>query len=77
MGALGLLAVPPFRALTRRRRLRRAGAAPRRLILATYDVFTDRAAELGHPRAPGQTLDEYRRAVEGSGRVGNGDLERG
>ena len=47
----------------RRRRLRRAASSPRSLILATYDVFTDRAAELGHPRAPGQTLEEYRRAV--------------
>ena len=39
-----------------------------RLILATYDVFTDRAAELGHPRTPGQTLEEYRRAVAVVGR---------
>ncbi len=31
-------------------RLRRAGPAPRTLILATYDVFAERAAELGHPR---------------------------
>ena len=64
--ALAALAlVPPLHGWRRRRRLRRAGSSPRGLILATYDVFTDRAAELGHPRAPGQTLDEYRRAVAG------------
>jgi transglutaminase-like putative cysteine protease len=72
----GLALVPPARAWRRRRRLRRAGAAPRNLILATYDVFSDRAAELGHPRLPGQTLEEYRRAVERSGSIRDGDLAR-
>ncbi|MEX1264860.1 MAG: transglutaminaseTgpA domain-containing protein [Actinomycetota bacterium] len=76
IGAVGLALVPPARALGRRRRLRRAGRAPRRLILATYDVFTDRAAELGHPRAPGQTLEEYRRAVVTSGAPVDGELDR-
>jgi transglutaminase-like putative cysteine protease len=66
----GLLLVPPLHGWRRRRRLRRAASSPRSLILATYDVFTDRAAELGHPRAPGQTLEEYRRAV-GSGSGGS------
>ena len=61
-----LLLVPPLHGWRRRRRLRRASSSPRSLILATYDVFTDRAAELGHPRPPGQTLDEYRRAVAGT-----------
>jgi len=76
VGAIGLALVPPARALGRRRRLRRAGHAPRPLILATYDVFTDRAAELGHARAPGQTLEEYRRAVVTSGAPVDGDLDR-
>jgi hypothetical protein len=73
---LVLVIVPPFRAWRRRRRLRRAGPDPRRLILTTYDVFTERAADLGHPRAPGQTIDEYRKAVTASGATSNGDLER-
>jgi len=75
-GAVGLALVPVVRAWRRRRRLRRAGARPRSLILATYDVFTDRAAELGHPRAPGQTLEEYRTAVAASGAPTNGELDR-
>jgi hypothetical protein len=73
---VGLALVPPARAWRRRRRLRRAAAAPRSLILATYDVFTERAADLGHPRRPGQTIEEYRRTLEASGAVGNGDLDR-
>jgi len=73
---VALALVPPVRAWQRRRRLRRAGPAPRSLVLATYDVFTDRAAELGHPRAPGQTLEEYRRAVAGGARLGGDDLDR-
>jgi transglutaminase-like putative cysteine protease len=73
---LGLLLVPPARAWRRRRRLRSAGPAPHTLVLATYDVFIDRAAELGHPRAPGQTLEEYRRALAGEGWLVGGDLDR-
>jgi transglutaminase-like putative cysteine protease len=73
---VALALVPSVRAWRRRRRLRHAGPAPRSLVLATYDVFTDRAAELGHPRAPGQTLEEYRRAVAGDARLGGDDLDR-
>jgi len=57
---VALLLIPPIRALRRRSRLRRAGRSPRRLILATYDVFAERAADLGFPRGPGETLEEYR-----------------
>lgn len=74
--AVAMALVPPVREWRRRRRLRRAGSEPRRLILATYDVFTERAAELGHARAPGQTIEEYRRAVAGAGRLGGDDLDR-
>lgn len=74
--AAAMALVPPVRAWRRRRRLRRAGSEPRSLILATYDVFTERAAELGHARAPGQTIEEYRRAVAGAGRLGGDDLDR-
>jgi hypothetical protein len=55
--------------------LRRAASSPRSLILATYDVFTDRAAELGHPRARGQTLEEYRLSVAGTGGSHLDDLD--
>jgi transglutaminase-like putative cysteine protease len=74
LGALVLVA--PARAWRRRRRLRRAGTAPRRLILATYDVFIDRAADLGRGKPAGQTLEEYRRTVTSSGSGGAGDLDR-
>lgn len=74
IGAIGLGLVPPARGLRRRRRLRRAQHAPRSSILATYDVFADRAAELGHGRLPGQTLEEYRRAVTISGAEADGSL---
>ncbi len=73
---LAVLLVPPARAWRRRRRLRRAGHDPRRLILATYDVFGDRAAHLGFPRGEGETLEEYRARLNGSGRLNNGDLDR-
>jgi transglutaminase-like putative cysteine protease len=68
--------VPPLRALRRRARLRRAAAEPRRLILATYEVFTERAAGLGLGRAPGETLEEYRRKVTDTGYLSNGHLDR-
>ena len=57
---LFLLLMPVFRTVRRRRRLRRASGEPRRLILATYDVFTERAAELGYARGAGETPEEYR-----------------
>ena len=76
LAALILLLIPPTRAWRRRRRLRRAAGEPRRLILATYDVFTERAAELGFPRGIGETLEEYRRRVTGSGLLRDGHLDR-
>jgi hypothetical protein len=53
------LAVPLARRAHRRRRIRSA-RTPRELILAHYDVFADRALELGWPRSPGETPDEFR-----------------
>jgi transglutaminase-like putative cysteine protease len=76
LAILVLLAIPPVRAWRRRRRLRRVAGEPRRLILATYDVFTERAAELGFPRDRGQTLQEYRARVASSDALSNGDLDR-
>ena len=74
--AAGLALVPPIRALRRRRRIRRASGEPRALILATYDVFTERAAELGFGRGVGETLAEYRLRIDASGLLSNGDLDR-
>jgi transglutaminase-like putative cysteine protease len=76
LGALGLAAVPVGRNLGRRRRLRRAGHEPRGVILATYDVFTDRAGDLGMGRKIGETAEEYRRRVEATGRLSDGHLGR-
>ena len=76
LAALGLLMVPPFRAWRRRRRIHRARHDPRQLILATYDVFTQRAGELGFVRNRGETLDEYRARVAASGRLRDGHLDR-
>ena len=71
-----LILVPPWRILRRRARLRRAGREPRALLLATYDVFTERAADLGFPRGPGETVEEYRRRLDASGSFADGHLHR-
>jgi hypothetical protein len=73
---LGLAAVPAVRASRRRRLLHRAAGEPRRLILATYDVLLERAAELGLPREAGETPAEYLTKVTASGRLEDGHLER-
>ncbi|MEP6972712.1 MAG: DUF3488 and transglutaminase-like domain-containing protein [Actinomycetota bacterium] len=70
------LLTPLVRALRRRAHLLRAGPAPRALILATYDVFTERAADLGYVRGPGETLDEYRRRLSAPGALTDGHLDR-
>jgi hypothetical protein len=74
--ALVLAGIPFGQWLARRRRLRRAARDPRMLILATYDVFTQRAADLGLGRAPGETLEEYRRRASRSDRLIDGHLDR-
>ncbi|MGZ8578425.1 MAG: transglutaminase TgpA family protein [Actinomycetota bacterium] len=73
---LAVAAVPAARAVRRRRLLRRAAGDPRRLILATYDVMLERAAELGLAREPGETPVEYLTKVTTSGRLENGHLHR-
>jgi transglutaminase-like putative cysteine protease len=60
---LALAVIPPLRWLRRRLRLRRSRREPRRLVLATYELFADRAADLGYARSPGETIGEYRRRV--------------
>jgi len=56
------IGIPLLHWLRRRRRLLVAHD-PRTLVLATYDVFTDRARELGIGRSPGETPDEFRRKL--------------
>jgi hypothetical protein len=80
-GRLGLLllgialafavAIPLVREARRRRRLR-AAHEPRELILTTYDVFAERAAELGWGRAPGETPREYRERLEAANGLDDG-----
>ncbi len=76
LGIVVALAIPPIRAMRRRARLRRAGREPRALILATYDVFTERAADLGHSKMPGETLREYRSRLAAGGVITDGHLDR-
>jgi len=70
------LVIPPARALARRRKIRRAGHESRALILATYDFFTERAADLGYPRGQGETFEEYRRRLGNAGATDDGQLDR-
>jgi hypothetical protein len=74
--AVILLLMPPARAVRRRVRLRRAGDDPRRVILVTYELFTERASGLGLGRGVGETLEEYRRKVTDTGYLSNGHLDR-
>jgi transglutaminase-like putative cysteine protease len=59
---LGFALVPVGRRVLRRIRLGRSGDH-RKVILTTYNVFTERISELGFPRGPGETLEEYRRRL--------------
>jgi hypothetical protein len=46
------------------------------MILATYDAFSERAADLGLSRMPGETLVEYRGRLTSSGMITDGHLDR-
>ncbi len=76
LGLVALLFVPPVRAVRRRIRLRRAAHEPRRLILATYEVFTAQAADLGLARGPGETPQEYRTRLRSSDLLSSQELDR-
>jgi transglutaminase-like putative cysteine protease len=76
LALLVALLLPPVRAVARRAGIRRAGHEPRAMILATYDLFTERAADLGMPRTPGETLVEYGGRLASSGTVTDGHLDR-
>ncbi len=61
--ALALAIGIPLLHRARRRRRLHAARDPRTLILATYDVFGERAGELGWGRSPGETPEEFRRRL--------------
>jgi hypothetical protein len=69
-------AIPLVRWFRRRRKLHNAAREPRALILATYDVFSERAADLGFGRGLGETPIEYRLRVEATDLLVDGHLER-
>jgi hypothetical protein len=78
VGLMVAISIPLLRETRRRRRLR-AAREPRQLILTTYDVFGERAGELGWSRGPGETPREYRTrlgAVEGLDDDARTSLER-
>ncbi len=62
IGLLLAMGIPLWHWIRRRRRMH-AARDPRTLVLATYDVFTDRAKELGVGRSPGETPEEFRRKL--------------
>jgi transglutaminase-like putative cysteine protease len=69
IGIIGI-AIPVVRRLRRRRRMR-AAHDPRTVILARYDVFSDRAKELGWGKTPGETPEEYRRRLAANEQLGD------
>jgi transglutaminase-like putative cysteine protease len=77
-GLLGaaIAGVPFARWALRRRRLLRARGEPRRMVLATYEILTERAAGLGAARGPGETPKEYLQRLEASDRLDDGNLGR-
>lgn len=76
LAGVAFLLLPVARAVRRRARLRRAASEPRRLILVTYDAFTEQIAGVGLGRSAGETLDEYRRRVLATGYLSDGHLDR-
>ncbi len=76
--AIALVAAIGIPLLHRARRRRRLHAArdPRRLILATYDVFGERAGELGWGRSPGETPEEFRRRLSTAAVLADADDPR-
>jgi transglutaminase-like putative cysteine protease len=76
IAGLVLAGIPLVRWFRRRRTIRHAAREPRALILATYDVLSERAADLGLGRGAGETPHEYRRRVEATDLLTDGHMER-
>jgi hypothetical protein len=77
-GIVGLIfaGIPLTRLLRRRRKLAHAARDPHGLILASYSVFSERAADLGLGRGRGETPREYRLRIEATDLLTDGDMER-
>lgn len=79
LGALAVLlaiaAVPTWKWVSRRRRLRRA-STPREAVLAAFDVLEERAADVGLDRRREETVLEYEARLRGTIVPSDGDLER-
>ena len=75
LGAALLVLTPPARAIARAIRVRRA-RGPRATVLAEYRAFTERAADLGFRRGPGETIEEYERRVAANVHLSDGHLGR-
>jgi transglutaminase-like putative cysteine protease len=73
-GAL-VIVVPVVKWAVRRRRIRRS-RAPRELVLAAYQVFDGRAADLGLGRQGGETLEEHRARLTAGVALSDGHLSR-
>jgi transglutaminase-like putative cysteine protease len=73
LALLALVLVPPVRAARRRLHVARS-REPRALVLACYDVFSSRAADLGLGRREGETVQEHRRRLAEAA-AADGDLE--
>jgi hypothetical protein len=74
--ALGAAIGIPLLQRARRRRRLHAARDPRTLILATYDVFGERAGELGWGRSPGETPEEFRRRLSSAAVLADTDDPR-
>jgi transglutaminase-like putative cysteine protease len=73
--AMGLLLVPPAKAVVRRRALRRR-PSPRDRVVGAYGVLLWAAGDLGLGRRRGETLWEYRGRLRSDVAFSDGHLER-
>lgn len=69
------LSIPPAKAL-RRRHLLRSAKDPQSLVLASYRVFEETAADAGLGRGVGQTLSQYGSSLQQKVAFSDGHLER-
>ena len=71
---LAFLLIPVLKAAGRRLKLRRTKEARRR-VFASFEVFSDRAGELGLGRRPAETLSDYGERLRSTVPFSDGNLE--